>query len=100
MRRSKAEPDRLRGAADVLDQAAAGDDQAAGRFAEARGAQPAFGISAQARDLAGRWEAAIAAREQDARVLGDETSDLAGHLRIAADVQPRDDEPAGRVAAL
>ena len=78
-------PDRLRAAADLLDQATAADDKAAGRFAEARVDSTPFGISPQARELAGRWAAALAAREADARVLGDATSDLAGRLRIAAD---------------
>lgn len=77
-------PDRLRRAADQLDQAAAADDKAAGRFAEARVDSTPFGISAQARELAARWSAALAAREADARVLGDATSDLAGRLRMAA----------------
>ncbi|WP_328447469.1 MULTISPECIES: hypothetical protein [unclassified Amycolatopsis] len=78
-------PDRLRASADQLDQAAAADDKAAGRFAEARVDSTPFGISAQARELAARWQAALAAREADARVLGDATSDLAGRLRMAAD---------------
>lgn len=78
-------PDRLRAAADLLDQAAAADDKAAGRFAEARVDPTPFGISAQARELAVRWSAALAAREADARVLGDATSDLAGRLRMAAE---------------
>jgi hypothetical protein len=78
-------PDRLRDAADQLDQAAAAGDKAAGRFAEARVDSTPFGISPQARELAARWAAALAAREADARVLGDATSDLAGRLRMAAD---------------
>ena len=78
------DPDRLRGAADLLDHAAAADDKTAGCFADARVESTPFGFSAQARDLAARWEAALAAREADARVLGDETSDLAGRLRMAA----------------
>jgi hypothetical protein len=77
-------PDRLHHAADRLDQAAAADDKAAGRFAEARVDSTPFGISPQARELAARWAAALAAREADARVLGDATSDLAGRLRMAA----------------
>ncbi|MFF1609410.1 hypothetical protein ACFVYA_16640 [Amycolatopsis sp. NPDC058278] len=77
-------PDRLRAAADLLDQAAAADDKAAGRFAEARVDSTPFGISPQARELAARWATALAAREADARVLGDATSDLAGRLRMAA----------------
>lgn len=78
-------PDRLRAAADQLDQATAAGDKAAGRFAEARVDSTPFGISAQARELATRWQAALAAREADARVLGDATSDLAGRLRMAAE---------------
>ena len=78
------ESDRLRVAADLLDQAPTADDKAAGRFAEARVESTPFGISAQARELAARWSAALAAREAEARVLGDGTSDLAGRLRIAA----------------
>jgi hypothetical protein len=78
-------PDRLRTAADLLDQAAAADDKAAGQFAEARVDSTPFGLSAQARELAARWSAALAAREADARVLGDATSDLAGRLRMAAE---------------
>ncbi|WP_244885532.1 hypothetical protein [Amycolatopsis vancoresmycina] len=78
-------PDRLRAGADLLDQAAAADDKAAGRFAEARVESTPFGISPQARELAARWAAALAAREADARVLGDATSDLAGRLRMAAE---------------
>ncbi|MEU0789572.1 hypothetical protein ABZ342_05860 [Amycolatopsis sp. NPDC005961] len=78
-------PERLRAAADLLDQAAAADDKAAGRFAEARVDSTPFGISPQARELAARWSAALAAREADARVLGDATSDLAGRLRMAAE---------------
>ncbi len=78
-------PDRLRAAADLLDQATAADDKAAGRFAEARVDSTPFGISPQARELAARWSAALAAREADARVLGDATSDLAGRLRMAAE---------------
>ncbi|WP_328645323.1 hypothetical protein OHS58_35080 [Amycolatopsis sp. NBC_00348] len=81
---TRKKPDRLRRAADQLDQAAAADDKAAGRFAEARVDSTPFGISAQARELAARWSAALAAREADARVLGDATSDLAGRLRMAA----------------
>lgn len=77
--------DRLRAGADLLDQAAAADDKAAGRFAEARVESTPFGISPQARELAARWAAALAAREADARVLGDATSDLAGRLRMAAE---------------
>ncbi|WP_329054090.1 hypothetical protein OG738_13590 [Amycolatopsis sp. NBC_01488] len=77
--------DRLRAAADLLDQATAADDKAAGRFAEARVDSTPFGISPQARELAARWSAALAAREADARVLGDATSDLAGRLRMAAE---------------
>jgi len=76
--------DRLRAAADLLDQAAAADDKAAGRFAEARVDSTPFGISPQARELAARWATALAAREADARVLGDATSDLAGRLRMTA----------------
>ena len=78
-------PDQLRTAADLLDQAAAADDKAAGQFAEARVDSTPFGISPQARELAARWSAALAAREADARVLGDATSDLAGRLRMAAE---------------
>ncbi|UOX87631.1 hypothetical protein MUY14_38890 [Amycolatopsis sp. FBCC-B4732] len=78
-------PDRLRDAADRLDQATAADDKAAGRFAEARVDSTPFGISPQARELAARWATALAAREADARVLGDATSDLAGRLRMAAE---------------
>ncbi|MEU5259958.1 hypothetical protein [Amycolatopsis sp. NPDC021455] len=77
-------PDRLRAAADLLDQAAAAGDKAAGRYAEARVDSTPFGISPQARELAARWAAALAAREADARVLGDATSDLAGRLRMSA----------------
>ncbi|SEP53005.1 hypothetical protein [Amycolatopsis saalfeldensis] len=76
--------ERLSSAADALDKAAADADQAAGRFAEARLESTPFGISAPARELAARWEAALAARDVDARVLGDATSDLAGLLRMAA----------------
>ncbi|MEU4671316.1 hypothetical protein AB0F91_25875 [Amycolatopsis sp. NPDC023774] len=76
--------ERLRAAADALDKATADADQAAGRFAEARLESTPFGISAPARELAARWEAALAARDVDARVLGDATSDLAGRLRMAA----------------
>ncbi|MEV4050739.1 hypothetical protein AB0J55_06075 [Amycolatopsis sp. NPDC049688] len=79
------QPERLRAGADLLDQAAAADDKAAGRFAEARVESTPFGISPQARELAARWAAALAAREADARVLGDATSDLAGRLRMAAE---------------
>ncbi|GAA3558867.1 hypothetical protein GCM10022222_48020 [Amycolatopsis ultiminotia] len=76
--------ERLRAAADALDQAAADADRAAGRFAEARLESTPWGISAPAREIAARWEAALAARDVDARVLGDATSDLAGRLRMAA----------------
>jgi len=78
-------PDRLRTAADLFAQAAAADDKAAGQFAEARVDSTPFGISPQARELAARWASALAAREADARVLGDATSDLAGRLRMAAE---------------
>jgi hypothetical protein len=90
-------PDRLRAAADLLDQAAAADDKAAGRFAEARVDSTPFGISPQARELAARWATALAAREADARVLGDATSDLAGRLRMAA-VSTRSTGFRGRLA--
>ncbi|WP_033293035.1 hypothetical protein [Amycolatopsis jejuensis] len=76
--------ERLRAAADSLDRAAADADQAAGRFSDARLESTPWGISAPAREIAARWEAALAARDVDARVLGDATSDLAGHLRMAA----------------
>ena len=89
--------DRLRAAADLLDQAAAADDKAAGRFAEARVDSTPFGISPQARELAARWATALAAREADARVLGDATSDLAGRLRMAA-VSTRSTGFRGRLA--
>ncbi|MGW4061013.1 hypothetical protein ACWEGE_22210 [Amycolatopsis sp. NPDC004747] len=89
--------DRLRGAADLLDQAAAADDKAAGRFAEARVESTPFGISPQARELAARWATALAAREADARVLGDATSDLAGRLRMTA-VSTRSTGFRGRLA--
>ena len=98
MSRGTVDPDRLRSAADLLDQAAAADDKAADRFAEARLESTPFGFSAQARDLAGLWESALAAREADARVLGDETSDLAGRLRITASGYRAGPEP-GRIAA-
>src|SRR5436190_2088649 len=91
-------PDRLCAAADLLDQAAAADDKAAGRFAEARVDSTPFGISPQARELAARWATALAAREADARVLGDATSDLAGRLRMAA-VSTRSTGFRGRLAA-
>ncbi|WP_235190679.1 hypothetical protein [Amycolatopsis rifamycinica] len=90
--------DRLRTSADLLDQAAAADDKAAGRFAEARVDATPFGISPQARELAARWATALAAREADARVLGDATSDLAGRLRMAA-VSNRSTGFRGRLAA-
>jgi hypothetical protein len=90
-------PDRLRAAADLLDQAAAAGDKAAGRFAEARVDSTPFGISPQARELAARWATALAAREADARVLGDATSDLAGRLRMAA-VSTRSTGFRGRLA--
>jgi hypothetical protein len=83
-RGSRINSDRLRNAADLLDQATAAGDKAAGRFAEARVDATPFGISPQARELAARWASALAAREADARVLGDATSDLAGRLRMAA----------------
>ncbi len=89
--------DRLRAAADLLDQAAAADDKAAGRFAEARVDSTPFGISPHARELAARWATALAAREADARVLGDATSDLAGRLRMAA-VSTRSTGFRGRLA--
>jgi hypothetical protein len=93
-----ANPDRLRAGADQLDQAAAADDKAAGRFAEARVDSTPFGISPQARELAARWAAALAAREADARVLGDATSDLAGRLRMAAAESTRSTGFRGRLA--
>ena len=43
---------------------------------------------------------ALAAREQDARVLGDETSDLAGQLRMAADSYQADEESAADQIAV
>ena len=89
--------ERLRAAADLLDQAAAADDKAAGRYAEARVDSPPFGISPQARELAARWASALAAREADARVLGDATSDLAGRLRRTAG-SPRSTGFRGRIA--
>ncbi|WP_410563526.1 hypothetical protein [Amycolatopsis sp. cmx-4-61] len=89
--------ERLRTAADQLDQAAAADDKAAGRFAEARVDSTPFGISPQARELAARWAATLAAREADARVLGDATSDLAGRLRMVA-VSTRSTGFRGRLA--
>ncbi|MFB9683968.1 hypothetical protein [Amycolatopsis plumensis] len=89
--------DRLRAGADLLDQAAAADDKAAGRFAEARVDSTPFGISPQARELAARWATALAAREADARVLGDATSDLAGRLRMSA-VSTRSTGFRGRLA--
>ncbi|EFL11682.1 hypothetical protein SSMG_07353 [Streptomyces sp. AA4] len=76
--------ERLNAAADALDRAAADADRAAGRFAEARLESTPWGISAPAREIAARWEAALAARDVDARILGDATSDLAGQLRMAA----------------
>ncbi|HEY3467346.1 MAG TPA: hypothetical protein VGL47_19600 [Amycolatopsis sp.] len=90
-------PERLRAAADLLDQAAAAGDKAAGRFAEARVDSTPFGISPQARELAARWASALAARETDARVLGDATSDLAGRLRMSAGT-PRSTGFRGRLA--
>jgi hypothetical protein len=90
-------PDRLRAAADLLDQAAAAGDKAAGRYAEARVESTPFGISPQARELAARWASALAAREADARVLGDATSDLAGRLRMTAE-SPRSTGFRGRIA--
>jgi hypothetical protein len=90
-------PDRLRAAADLLDQAAAAGDKAAGRYAEARVDSTPFGISPQARELAARWASALAAREADARVLGDATSDLAGRLRMTAE-SPRSTGFRGRLA--
>ncbi|MBB4687619.1 hypothetical protein [Amycolatopsis jiangsuensis] len=79
--------ERLAAAADALDQAAADADRAAGRFASARLESTPWGISAPAREISARWEAALAARDTDARVLGDATSDLAGELRMAAHQQ-------------
>ncbi|MFF0146422.1 hypothetical protein ATK36_3778 [Amycolatopsis sulphurea] len=76
--------ERLRNAADALDRAAADADRAAGRFAQGRLEPTPWGISSPAREIAARWEAALAARDVDARVLGDATSDLAGELRMAA----------------
>src|SRR3954454_6071121 len=78
-------PDRLRAAADLLDQATAADDKAVGRFAEARVDSTPFGISSQARELAARWTAALAAREADARGLGGGTAGLAGRAANGAD---------------
>ena len=96
-RNSPKRPEGLRAGADRLDQAAAADDKAAGRFAEARVDSTPFGISPLARELAARWSAALAAREADARVLGDATSDLAGRLRMAAE-SPRSTGFRGRLA--
>ncbi|WP_020664059.1 hypothetical protein [Amycolatopsis benzoatilytica] len=76
--------ERLTAAADALDRAAVDADQAAGRFAQARLESTPWGISAPAREIAAQWEAALAARDVDARMLGDATSELAGLLRIAA----------------
>ncbi|MET9266251.1 hypothetical protein [Amycolatopsis sp. NPDC004079] len=76
--------ERLNAAADALDRAAADADRAAGRFSEARLESTPWGISEPAREIAARWEAALAARDVDARILGDATSDLAGQLRMAA----------------
>jgi hypothetical protein len=76
--------ERLTAAADSLDRAAADADQAAGRFAQARLESTPWGISAPAREIAAQWAAALAARDVDARVLGDATSDLAGQLRTTA----------------
>jgi hypothetical protein len=88
-----ANPAAQRQGAEILDQAAGLDVTAGRTISTGRPADAApFGISAQARDLANLWDAAVNARMIDTANLAAGTHQLADELREAADEYQRSDE--------